>query len=329
MSEQHQKLADDRDSLRRISHAERLTVYDNTWSEYGAAIEAGIDRAMSLEDLLRVWEANVGAYHGFIPNFAAEGMRIDFGEFSDEKPPHRLVVVGGRYVSSLVMPSTDALIDVIARCVDPDVDCVVEFGSGLGFNLARLRLRLPTAPLTYIACEPSIAGRQATRNIFTADPAARLQVHSFDYCRPNLDFLSGFRKIVAFTAHSIEQIPVLGESFYRLLLDANIAACVHVEPVGWQRFTNIAGTAMTLRRDKDAWNQYFAKFAFVLDDSRVVDNAASWSTICDYNTDLLRLISAAAASGEISVTNLAYDVIGLNPFNPSTLIAWRRNRTSR
>jgi hypothetical protein len=327
MSAQHEGLVDDRDSWRGLSHAKRLANYDQSWGLAAAAIETGIRNAMSLEDLVRAWTINYGRYHEFLPPGIRKQLNhVDFGKFSDEKPPHRLVVIDGHYVSSLVAPSTDALIDVIVRCIDPEVDCVVEFGSGLGINLARLRLRLPTAPLTYIACEPTAAGRQAARSMFSTDPAARLQDYSFDYCRPNLDFLDGFRKIVAFTSHSIEQVPVLGESFYRMLLDTNVAACVHIEPVGWQRFNNIAEAVQTWHHDELAWKQFFFNYTLVLDDARVVDNAAVWSAFCGYNTDLLQIVSSAAASGAISVTDLAYDVIGLNPFNPSTVVAWRRNR---
>jgi hypothetical protein len=327
MGSQHQKTVDRQQSWRGISHGERLANYEKDWSIYSAGIQARIHSAVSMGDLVHTHEAAVGKYCGFIPPFIQYHLdHLDLGRFSDERPPHRLVVLDGRYVSSVVAPSLDALIDIIARCVDPDVDCIVEFGSGLGFNLARLRLRLPTAPLTYIACEPSASGRQATKSIFGTDPAARLQTHFFDYCQPNLDFLSGFRKIVAFTSHSIEQVPVLGESFYQTLLGTNIAACVHIEPVGWQRFTNISETVLALHRDKSAWDRFYSSYKFVLDDTRVVDNAAIWSTICGYNTDLLRIISAASTRGEISITTLAYDAVGLNPFNPSTVVAWRRNR---
>jgi hypothetical protein len=330
MSGHHRKLVEDHESWRGYSRAERLAIYDKSWGEVAATIEGRLGRGTSLEDLVRVWEGIAGAYRGFIPDFARVlGMPIDLARFADEKPPNRLVVVGGRYVSSPVALTTDALIDVIARYVDPAVDCIVEFGSGLGFNLARLRLRFPAAPVTYIACEPTAMGRQATRRIFSTDPATHLRDYAFDYCRPDLNFLSGFRKIVAFTAHSIEQVPVLGESFYRMLLDTNIAACVHIEPVGWQRFDNIVAAVLAWHRDEAVWRRFLDGYNFVLDDSRVVDNAAVWSTRGGYNTDLLRLIAAAEARGDVSVTDLAYDVIGLNPFNPSTLVAWRRNRASR
>jgi hypothetical protein len=64
---------------------------------------------------------------------------------------------------------------------------------------------------------------------------------------------------------------------------------------------------------------------FVVDDAHLVDNAAIWSALAGYNTDLLSLIAAAAARGDLSVVALAYDIAGINPFNPSTLVAWRRN----
>jgi hypothetical protein len=229
--------------------------------------------------------------------------------------------VNGHYVSSPIPPDRDAILDVVARCIGPDVDCVVEFGSGLGFNLARLRLRLPTAPLTYVACEPSESGREVTKRIFATDASARLQVHPFDYATADLDFLRGFRNIVAFTSHSAEQVPVLGEHFYRLLLDTNIAACVHVEPVGWQRRTNIKDVVLSIHRDPETWRRYNSDYVFVVDDAHLVDNAAIWSALAGYNTDLLSLIAAAAARGDLSVVALAYDIAGINPFNPST----RRN----
>lgn len=315
------------ESWRGPSHAQRLAHHDDTWSNAHAVIKGWVDRGMSLTELVRVWEFNVGRYDGFLPGSIANPLaRVDLDKFSHEKEPHRLIVVDGHYKSSPTAANSDALIEVIARCIDPQVDCVVEFGSGIGINLARLRLRCPTLPVTYVACEPTAGGRAATRTLFSADPAARLLDNEFDYCRPNLDFLRGFRKIVAFTSHSIEQVPVLGEGFYRLLLDTNIAACVHIEPVGWQRFTNIAEVVQGWHRDPASWMHFFYTYEFVLDDARVVDNAAVWSAFCGYNTDLLRVIAGVATSGKISVTSLAYDVIGFNPFNPSTLIGWRANR---
>jgi hypothetical protein len=323
MSAQQQKLVADQE----ISRPRRLATYQRDWGAHITSIQSCVATGMTMGELVRAHAAHIGDYRGFLPaGILRRVSHLDLGKFADEKPPHRLAVIDGRYRSSPTGPSTEALIDAVAQCVDADVDCIVEFGSGLGFNLARLRLRLPSAPLTYIACEPTAAGREAARSLFASDRDARFAAREFDYLRPDLDFLAGFRKIVAFTVHSVEQVAVLGEDFYRRLLAANIAACVHVEPVGWQRFTNIAETVAALHYHQAAGEQFIADYRFVVEDARVVDNAAIWAAYCAYNTDLLRLVSAAVARGEVSLIALAYEVVGLNPFNPSTLVAWRRNR---
>jgi hypothetical protein len=308
-----------------VSHGARLVFYEDCWSDFVPTVASLADAGASLAQLVRQYDDYCGGYYGFTTGPVRQIKRLDLSGFPNPPPPFRLTVVNGHYVSSPVPPDHDAILDFVARCVGPDVDCVVEFGSGLGFNLARLRLRLPTAALTYVACEPSASGREVTHRIFATDPGARLQVHPFDYAAPDLNFLKGFRNIVALTSHSVEQMPVLGERFYRLLLDTNVTACVHVEPVGWQRWTNIKDVVLSIHRDPETWRRYRSDYVFMVDDAHLVDNAAIWSALAGYNTDLLSLIAAAAERGEVSVSALAYEIAGINPFNPSTLVAWRRN----
>lgn len=308
-------------------HAKRLADYDDDWRKLADAIGPLAAQGVSLDELIERHRIYKGTYHGFLPDFVHRVVPdLDLARFADQPPPFRLAVVEGRYVSRLEPPTQDGLLEVVARCVDPAVDCIVEFGSGLGFNLAWLRRRLRTAALTYVACEPSEGGRRAASLIFGTEPDAAFEAHPFDYAAPDFSALRRFRKIVAFTCHSIEQMPVLGERFYRALLDTNIACCVHIEPVGWQRFTNIAEAVRSMHDDHDAWMRQAASYKFVLEDQSVVDNAAMWSGLCGYNIDLLPLISDAAARGDLALFALAYDVVGINPFNPSTLIAWRRLR---
>ena len=133
-------------------------------------------------------------------------------------------------------------------------------------------------------------------------------------------------KVVAFSGHSIEQIPVLGEGFYRRLLESPVAACVHLEPVGWQRFTNLVKEVLEQYRDAELWQNHCKTCRYVVDDQYLAVNAASWAASGFYNTDLLKLIADAAGRKEIGITTLAYEIIGYNPFNPSTLIAWTRRR---
>lgn len=306
-------------------HARRIASYDAGWGGFVPQITGLVAAGRDLRRLVEWFDGDTAEYCGFIAGWLAKQMpRIDLGRFAGEAPPRRLAVLDGRYVSLPTAPSHGKLFDYIAGCIDPEVDCVVEFGSGLGFNLARVRLRQPSAPMTYLACEPSANGRLATERIFAADRAARFEAHPFDYEQPDLSCLTRFRRIVAFTSHSIEQRPLLGETFYRALLNTNIATCVHIEPVGWQRFPELSEFVGSLYRDYPAWLRFRAAFPIVLEDDRLVANAAYWAASSGYNTDLLSLIRRAEARGEITLSALDCDVVGLNPFNPSTLIAWRR-----
>ncbi|HUH85603.1 MAG TPA: hypothetical protein VLX85_13420 [Stellaceae bacterium] len=310
-------------SLFLKERAERVAAYDRRWSTFVEAFASCAARGASLAQLVDRYDAVTGEYDGVVPSWLAGQLpQLDLGRFAGEPPPQRLAVMNGRYVAVPTAPTVDAFCDVIAGAIDPGVDCVVEFGSGLGINLARLRLRLPDAPRTFVACEPTDEGRRATELLFSADPQSRLETHAFDYAAADLGALRRFRKIVAFTVHSIEQMPVLGETFHRALLGTNLHRCFHVEPVGWQRFTNIAAAVLEVHRDARALMQLNQTYRFVVEDERLVSNAAAWSGCCGYNTDLLPLIAREVEAGEIRLTNVAYDVLGRNPFNPSTFVAW-------
>jgi hypothetical protein len=305
--------------------SQRIANYDREWSSFVDGIASRAGRGDSLAMLVGRYDAAVGKYDGFIAKWLrCQIARLDLGQFASHQPPQRLAVVNGRYVVSPSAPDTSAIFDAIARAVAPETDCIVEFGAGLGFNLARLRLRLPGRPISYIACEPSEHGRRAAAQLFSADPQAVCETRTFDYAEADLGFLGRFRHIVAFSAHSMEQIPVLGDAFYRALLGTNVAQCFHLEPVGWQRFTDIAETVMAFHREPQARRQFVDDYEFVVADSQLVTNAAMWSATAGYNTDLLPLIGAAAARGDVALTALPYEIVGINPFNPSTLIAWRR-----
>lgn len=309
--------------------AARIANYDRGWSTYIDGIASEVARGVSLAELVSRYDGMLGSYRGFISDSLMQQIpRVDLGDFAGRPAPQRLAVVNGRYASLPTIPSTDALFDAIARVVDPEVDCIVEFGSGLGFNLARLRLRLPKAALAYIACEPTEHGRRAAELIFSTDPQARLEARPFDYAAADLSFLDRFRKIIAFSVHSVEQVPMLGEHFYRALLATNIAHCIHLEPVGWQRFTNITESMLAMHRDWETWQSFCQALEFVVKDSELVKNAATWSAFCGYNTDLLSLIAGAVDRGDVALTALAYEIVGVNPFNPSTLVAWRRIRAA-
>jgi len=308
----------------------KLDGYEREWSLYLAALQEMANRGLSIAELLGCFEHIRNHYDGFIDEWVLKRIHCDLGQFTGATSPHRLVAENGRYASVTEAQNCNILFDLIEHCLDPEVDGVVEFGSGLGHNLARLRMRIPNRNgLTYIACEPSASGRQATELLFASDHKAQLRVLPFDYTTSSLDFLSGFRKLVAFTCHSVEQVTVLGADFYQRLLDSPVATCIHLEPFGWQHHTNLVAEVDAFHQNIVARDKLLGSFVYYIDNDMFLANSAAWSLSYAYNTDLLRLISSASDRGDINIFRLGYDILGSNPFNPSSIVAWTRRRRRR
>ena len=306
----------------------RINNYDAAWKQSLEAIKEAVRHKMNLGLLVEKILEHNGKYDGFIPEFLTNQVHaIDYGSrFAYVPPPYRLNVLDGTYVSVPGELPNDQFFDAIARYIDPEVDCLVEFGSGIGLNLARMLLRLPDRNLCYVACEPSENGRMATEALFSLAPEAKLITRYFDYMEPDLDFLKDYRKIVVLTCHSIEQIMVLGNRFYDKLLDTNIHACIHCEPIGWQRSEECYNHVLDLLQNLELRWQFMQNCTLVLDNRHLLANAAAWAALAGYNIDLLAQITHATERGDVSITDTAYDFAGSNPFNPSTLIGWVRRR---
>ncbi len=309
-------------------HDGRLAHYESSWGYYVDQFRRLSSDGAALAEFVRIFDRDLELYRGFIyPGIAEVVPNLDLGRFAGLAAPLRLAVEDGRYVA---LPETRAgfevLLPALDRGLDAGADCVVEFGSGLGTNLARLRLRHPQRKLTYIACEPTESGRTAAAMMFAGDPGMAAEVRVFDYADADFGFLGAYKRPLAFTSHSVEQVALLGDEFYTRLLASNVATCVHMEPVGWQRYTNIYETVLAMMRDQAVYDRILRAYRWVIEDARLADNAAMWSAHHVYNIDLLRQVSGAAERGEVTLFALAYDVAGLNPFNPSSLIGWTRQR---
>ncbi len=305
----------------------KLELHETAWGSYLERFALMARAGAPLSDYVAYFDRAATGYRGFIdPAHLEDLSNLDLGAFAGKPPPQRLGVAQGKYVTlGEGRLGSDILLGAIDHILTPDVDCVVEFGSGLGTNLARLRLRHPGRDLTYIACEPTAAGRSAAMAMYAADLSMTARALPFDYFTPDLAFLADFRRPVAFTNHSIEQVALCGP-FYEALLASNVAACVHVEPAGWQRFTNIFDVVLSMYRSQATFSTVLRQYRWVIEDARLPDNSAMWAAHYLYNIDLLHAVSAAAERGQIALFALAYDVIGHNPFNPSTVIGWVRKR---
>ena len=307
-----------------------ITGYEEAWASYIPHIQTLIGHKMTpaaLVNRVREIKFDIRPYSGLISDELLKKIgRHDPGRFANRPAGEHLIVSNGRYVTTGFLSEAPTLADALRRHFTDEIDCVVEFGSGIGDNLAKLAVDGPGHAATFIACEPSPSGRRAAELMFSALPGVRLETRDFDYTAPDLSFLKRFRSVLAFTSHSIEQIPVLGQPFYRQLLDSPVSACVHLEPIGWQRFTNLVKEVQEQYQDAELWQRHRRDYCYTLDDASLVLNAASWAASGFYNTDLLKLIATAAGAGEIAIATLAYEIIGYNPFNPSTLVAWTRRR---
>jgi len=308
----------------------RIDLYESSWKIYLSLANrlrsAGLPMASVVEQFQQASDFAYRHDGGFVPSIIAEQVsRIDLRLFKGLSAPHRLCVADGAYQGTPKSTDFQVMRAAVSAVMDPQVDCLVEFGSGVGLNLARLALHIgPRAtPMTYLACEPAPSGLDVTRCLF-ANGDCRVETHFFDYTDPRLDFLDRFERIVALTCHSIEQIPMLGQNFHRALLARKLAAGIHLEPVGWQRFPNLAAQVRAAHDDPETSRHFCRDYTYVIDKRHLVENTAAWAAACRYNLDLLPQIAALSDEGLITIATLAYEVVGTNnPFNPSTLIVWR------
>jgi hypothetical protein len=107
--------------------------------------------------------------------------------------------------------------------------------------------------------------------------------------------LGAHRHAVVFTAHSIEQIPhVKPELVEAIRRVAREVTCLHFEPVGWQ-----------------------------LDHYSDVGSTREYAERHDYNRNLIPVLRAAEAAGDIAIELIHPDVFGIKPENSTTAIRWK------
>jgi hypothetical protein len=229
---------------------------------------------------------------------------------------------------------------------------VIELGSGFGRNLLNLHAALPAElQPDFHACELTAVGRSVTERLHGLTDGMRLQVHPLDYYQPDLSFLKGEERVLFFTYHSIEQIPELGRQvFDEAVLRSGSCTGLHFEPVGWQadaslrsarasrsglrgrvgRWADKRRRKLAKRVDRTLGTQLHGHIAGIfldrsdLDSSRRVSrNAAAWSAKHDYNTNLLPLLRELEADGRLALERVDLNLVGENPFNPTTVVEWR------
>jgi len=161
---------------------------------------------------------------------------------------------------------------------------VAELGSGIGLNLWYLKHEFP--PFEY-------AGGDFSGNAVKVAHRLHQNVVKFNfYDLDSYSFLEWLPEPIAvFTCHALEQLPTAAPFLEHLsCYRARIKAVVNFEPVTELYPKNLLGL---LR--------------------------ARYTEINDYNRDL---VSVLRSSSQVEIDRSEYDVIGVNPLNPSSVLAW-------
>jgi hypothetical protein len=286
-----------------------------------------------------------------------------------QPPIERLAVQDGYYIIAPAnLTLAKRITDMLARFLteqNGQIDHVVELGSGIGRNLFILAQKLlPTLrdKIRFYACEYTDAGRQVCAALQEQNTRMLLSIEPFDYYQPDFTFLEKAKKVLYFTCHSIEQIPVLNRVVIERILEASDQCfCFHAEPVGWQFDDDLLNWRKQVQSNKTKQSQSnmmrglqkvkrklykldrraFARFGigfldagrqFGIDidrsdigsSNKVSPNAAKWSAAMDYNTNLISLLKDLKKEGLICIDSEQVNFYGDNPFNPSTVVFWHK-----
>ena len=231
---------------------------------------------------------------GILPDFITTQFKCGLGEFAGAPANKKLVASDGRYVLIDNATRLPGAAELIAPYVEPETDAVVEFGGGWGKNLAGILGASGRKDIVYINCEQSMSGRAASEALFSLDAEAEHQTREFQFEAPETEFLGRFSNVVAFTYAAVEQMPFIHYSFLEKIMGAAAkVTLVHVEPFGWQRFTNITRFVIErflgegLGHIKD---MHHDQHVFQFRDQNFHDNSASWAIAGCYNLNLLRIV---------------------------------------
>lgn len=196
---------------------------------------------------------------------------------------------------SLAFGALGAMIaDTVLDACTAETDLVVELGSGWGWHVLAAWLAGGPREALYVGAELTEAGRRAADRLAALDPALRFRSVAFDYDAPDLSALGRARHAVVFTGHSIEQVPWLGGAAVEAIAGvAESVRCLHFEPVGWQLG----------RDDRQGTSRDYAERH-------------------DYNRNLVPVLREAQAAGRLRIDTIRPELMGVNPRNATTLIAW-------
>jgi hypothetical protein len=144
------------------------------------------------------------------------------------------------------------------------------------------------------------------------EPGFCLNVHPFNYYAPDFSALAAPRGTLVYTASSIEQITEIGEdAIEKIAAIPGLGRVVHLEPVGWQLEEHTMEAAVS--RQLTRFRKRTTRGAEIL---KYIEKR-------NYNRDLWPVLKKLESRGRIAIERVEKNILGINPFNPTTLIVWR------
>lgn len=181
--------------------------------------------------------------------------------------------------------------DVLSRYMSAE-DSIVELGCGWGRNLFYF--------LNSGICRSAVGGEYAPEGIKLGELMKNrfnlpIEFHYFDFKNPGQEFLKKMEGKVVFTHNSIEQVNYLPKSTVLSIAACSPKVVVHFEPVYEYRNGNSLLHFF--------WKRY--------------------TEMNDYNRNLVSVLKELEKEGKIEIILEQIHYLGLNAFNPGSIIAWR------
>ena len=141
-----------------------------------------------------------------------------------------------------------------------------------------------------------MAGRQLATRLAALDPSFSGRFFFFDHTNPTVSPISGFKRPLVFTVHSLEQVSRIGLLFFEAVSRiAPEVTCLHFEPFGFQ----------------------LASLGPVSELHRQFMGSQGW------NLNLAVVMAQAASLGMIKLEYVATEMfLSTDPTNPTSLAIW-------
>jgi len=135
-----------------------------------------------------------------------------------------------RYSDAVTVPAR-----WVADMAADGYDAIVELGSGYGRNLFEIYFAGGPENTRYIAAEYTNSGRKLCEKLADLEPGLPMETVFLDHKQPDFSFLSGMKRVLVFSCHSIEQVAILPDDYFKkLVAGVPFIHGIHFEPFGFQ-----------------------------------------------------------------------------------------------